>query len=428
MTDRINVRMLALELLTEITEDGVYSHLALRGALEKYQYLEKRERAFLTRLTEGTLERLLEIDYVIGQFSRTPVEKMKPFIRNLLRMSVYQLKYMDGVPDSAVCNEAVKLARKKGFAGLTGFVNGVLRNIARGLPDLTYPDLSVEFSTPAWIVEQWSRDYGAEKARRMLAAQFDERPVSIRVNQTRITKEQLRERLQKEGASVQDVEDMDCALAVSGYDRLEALPSFQEGLFQVQDVSAMRAAVLAAPRQGDACLDVCAAPGGKCLHLAEQMNGTGTVEARDLTDYKVTLIRDNIARSGMKNVRAVQMDATVFDPASEGRWDVVLADLPCSGLGVLNRKRDLKYRMSPEQQRELAALQRQILAVAQRYVKPGGTLVYSTCTVNPQENEDNVEWFLENHPFALKEQILTLPGVDGWNWDGSYMAKLEKVL
>lgn len=425
-TDKVNVRALALELLLEITGQKEYSHVALRGALEKYQYLDKQDRAFLTRVTEGTIERMLELDYIIDRFSKTPVNRMKPVIRNILRMSVYQLKYMDRIPDSAVCNEAVKLAQKKGFVNLKGFVNGVLRNIARGLPHVSCPNLSIQYSTPEWIVQQWIEEYGEETAHRMLESQYEGRPITVRVNLQKGTREELKKRLEAEGVACAEAEGVPCALAIRDFDYLRAVPSFREGFFQVQDISSMKAALMAAPKKGDYCIDVCAAPGGKSLHLAELMEGTGMVEARDLTDYKVGLIEENIERSGAANIRAVRMDATVPDEASVEKADVLLADLPCSGLGVLGKKRDLKYRMTPEQQKELVLLQRKILHTVWQYVKPGGTLVYSTCTVHKEENEGNVRWFLLHHPFELKEEVQMLPGVDGG--DGFYIAKLERKL
>ena len=420
----VNIRALALELLLEITGQKEYSHVAIRGALEKYQYLSKQDRAFLTRLTEGTVERMLELDYIINQFSKVPVNKMKPVIRNILRMSVYQMRYMDRIPDPAVCNEAVKLAQKKGFSSLKGFVNGVLRSIARGKDTIEYPNLSVRYSMPEWIVEQWIREYGEETAARMMESQYAERPVTVRVNLQKISKEELKERLRAEGVQAEGVEGIDCALAISDYDYLRAIPSFREGLFQVQDVSSMRAALMAAPKQGDYCIDVCAAPGGKSLHLADLLGGTGMVEARDLTDYKVGLIEENMERTGISNMKAVRMDATVLDEDSIEKADVLLADLPCSGLGVLSKKNDLKYRMTEKQQQELVKLQRQILSTVWQYVKPGGTLIYSTCTVHKEENEGNAHWFSENFPFVLKEEIQMLPGVDPW--DGFYIAKLER--
>lgn len=421
---QINVRALVLEILQEVYAQKEYSHVAIRGALEKYQYLEKQERAFLTRLAEGTLERSLELDYIINQFSKVPVSKMKPVIRNILRMSVYQLKYMDSIPDSAVCNEAVKLAQKKGFHTLKGFVNGVLRTIAREMGTLVYPNLSIAYSTPEWIVKQWIEEYGEETAKQMLKAQYEEKPVTIRVNLHKISKEKLKEKLEAEGVTVTEIVNLDCALAISGYDYLQAIPSFREGLFQVQDISSMMVALKAMPKQGDYCIDVCAAPGGKSLHLADLLAGSGMVEARDLTEYKVQLIEENIARNQVSNMKAICMDATVLDENSIGKADIVIADLPCSGLGVFSKKTDLKYRMSLEQEEELVKLQRKILDIVWQYVKPGGILLYSTCTVHKEENEGNVAWFLENYPFELKEKVQMLPGVD--LCDGFFIAKLER--
>lgn len=427
MTDqgqKVNVRALVLELLLEVTGGNIYSHVAIRGLLEKYQYLSKQERAFLTRAAEGTIERMIELDYIIDQFSRVPVRKMKPVIRNILRMSVYQLKYMDSIPDSAVCNEAVKLAQKKGFSSLKGFVNGVLRNIARGMDSIEYPSLSVRYSLPEWIAEQWMAEYGEETAHKMMKAQYEERPVTVRVNLQRISRDALKARLTAEGVACAEVEGISCALEIRDYDYLRAIPSFREGLFQVQDVSSMLAAQMAAPKPGDYCIDVCAAPGGKSLHLSDLLQGTGMVEARDLTDYKVGLIEENMERTGVQNMRVVRMDATILDAESVEKADIVMADLPCSGLGVLNKKSDLKYRMTREQQEELVKLQRKILGTVWQYVKPGGTLIYSTCTVHKEENEKNAEWFAANYPFELKEQVQMLPGIDPW--DGFYIARLER--
>lgn len=406
MTKGTDIRELALGVLLEIEAGDEYSHIALRNVLEKYQYLEKQERSFLTRLVEGTLERKIWIDYVIDQFSSVKVKKQKPVIREILRMSVYQLQFMDSVPDSAVCNEAVKLAQKKGFRQLKGFVNGVLRNIARKLPEMTFPSekeplryLSVRYSMPEWIVEDWMKAYGQETAEKMLASCYEERSTVIRVNQNRIAPEELKEQLEKRGVSVKRAPYLDCALAIENYDYLGGLPEFREGLFQVQDVSSMLAVEAAGVRPGDYCMDICAAPGGKSLFLAEKTGAEGIVDARDLTEYKAAMIRENAERLGMENIRISVRDASVPDPDSEGKADVLIADLPCSGLGVMGKKTDLKYRMSREQQNELAALQKKILSVAQACVKPGGILVYSTCTVSRAENEENVFWFLENFPY-----------------------------
>ena len=210
MTTKVNERALVLEMLLAVNEEGQYSHLVLRDVLDKYQYLGKQERAFLTRLMEGTLERQLTLDYVIDQFSKTRVKKMKPLIRNLMRMSVYQIMYMDSVPDSAVCNEAVKLARKRGFSGLSGFVNGVLRSVARGWREVRFPNLSVTYSMPEWIVDIWTENYGEEKTRQILEGLTAENRLTIRTNLSAVTPEELVNKLKSEGVTVHAVPEMQC--------------------------------------------------------------------------------------------------------------------------------------------------------------------------------------------------------------------------
>ena len=452
-----------LAVLLEVTENGQFSHIILRDVLSKYQYLEKRERAFITRVTEGTLEHMIEIDYILDRFSKVKVKKMKPVIRGILRSAVYQLKYMDSVPDRAVCNEAVKLAVRKGFSGLKGYVNGVLRSVARGLDDVQYPgekmeELSVRYSCPKWILDLWGRTYGTEVIEKMLNDFQQEKPVTIRCCLNRISPDRLRERLEAEGITVEKHPYLPYAFQISGYDYLNDLAAFQEGLFTVQDISSMLVAEIASPEAGAQVIDVCAAPGGKALHTAEklymaeaqllkdenaQKNRTaGHVEARDLTEGKVELIRENIERTGLTNISAVCRDASVPDRDAEGRADLVIADLPCSGLGVIGKKPDLKYKASPEGIDSLVRLQQKILSCAQSYVKPGGTLIYSTCTVNPGENIDNVHWFLQQYPeFSpgdirdricpeLRESVVEkgciqlLPGVH--KSDGFFIARLVR--
>ena len=432
MGNTVNDRELILEILLAVTRDGEYSHIALRNVLENYQYLDKSERAFITRVTEGTLERMIELDYIINQFSKTKVNKMKPVIRTIIRSAVYQLKYMDSVPDSAVCNEAVKLAGKRGFSGLKGFVNGVLRNISRNLDNVKYPDksdtvkwLSVIYSMPEWIITEWLKNYEREMVEKMLQAFLAERPTTIRCNLSQISREKLAEELKKEGVKVRLCDTVDSALFISGYDYLGALESFRTGHFQVQDISSMEVAEWADPKEDEYIIDVCAAPGGKSLHLADKLAGKGHVEARDLTPYKVDLIRDNIARMGIDNIEAVCQDATVYDETSEKKADILIADLPCSGLGVLGKKTDLKYKMNPDTQEELVHLQRKILSVVHRYVKSGGKLLYSTCTIHRAENQENAAWFAEQYPeFELVRERQFLPGVD--DSDGFYIAEFVR--
>jgi len=433
MKKTISERELILDILLSITRDNEYSHIALRGVLDKYRYLEKRERAFITRVVEGTLERMIELDFIINQYSKVPVNKMKPVIRTIVRNAVYQLKYMDSVPNSAVCNESVKLAAKRGFVNLKGFVNGLLRNIDRNLADIKYPDesdtlkfLSVTYSMPVWILEQWLQEYDRITVERMLQDFLREKPTAVRFDPNRISRQKLIEKLKQEGVTVEEHPVLPYALLISGYDYLGALKSFQDGDFQVQDISSMKVAEAAAPKPGDFVIDVCAAPGGKALHMAEKLAGTGFVEARDLSDYKVGLMEENILRSGLMNIKAVRQDATEYTAELKAKADIVIADLPCSGLGVLGRKTDLKYKMTEAQQTGLVMLQRKILTVVKAYVKPGGKLIYSTCTVHRGENQENTAWFLQENPdFQLIAEEQMLPGEHGG--DGFYISELMRT-
>ena len=409
MTESTQIREIILEVLLQINRDGEHSHLAIRHALDKVQYLPRQERAFINRVCQGTIEHRIRIDYVIDRYSSVKTQKMKPVIRDILRSAVYQLLFMDGVPDSAACNEAVKLAQKKGFYSLKGFVNGVLRTISREKDRIVWPDrekdpleyLSVWYSLPMWLVKRWTGQFGYAVTEQMAADFLEEHPTCIRCQQYRMNQEMVVDSLTRQGITVTPAPYLPYALYISGYGHLSAVKSFLMGRFQVQDVSSMLVAEAAAPKKGDYVIDLCAAPGGKSLHVADKMEGTGQVEARDLTDYKVELIRENIDRMRAANVTAVVADATVADRDSVGKADVVLADVPCSGLGVIGKKPDIKYRMNEEEIAELVVLQRRILHNAASYVKPGGTLIYSTCTVTPQENQENVRWFTENYPYRL---------------------------
>lgn len=433
MTDSVNIRELVVSLLLEITRDGAYSHIAIQNVLEKYQYLEKKERAFLSRVTEGTLERMIELDYIIDQYSKVKVQKMKPVICCILRSAVYELKYMDSIPHSATCNEAVKLAKKKGFGNLSGFVNGVLRNISRNLSNIPYPStsenlqksLSVRYAMPEWMIKQWLAVYGKERTEEILDAFLGKACISIRANLMKNSPEDLKRALEEEGVTVHVNDEIPYAFYIEGVDYLRALKSFGDGLFYVQDVSSMKAAIAAAPKEGDYVIDVCAAPGGKSIHIAELMHGTGHVEARDLTSYKIDLIEQNKRRCGITNLSTKQWDARILDESAVNQADIVLADLPCSGLGVMQKKKDIRFKMTEEKQEELAGLQREILAAVQEYVKDGGTLLYSTCTISRMENEENVSWFVKEYPEFVTEQMEQILPVSGVR-DGFFIAKLRK--
>lgn len=437
-----NIRELSLDILYEILEKGAYSHVVLNQALSKYQYLEKQDRAFVTRVTEGTLEYLLQIDYVLNQFSRTKTEAMKPLIRTLLRMSAYQILYMDRIPDSAVCNEAVKLAEKRRFQGLKGFVNGVLRTVSRQKDQVIFPSLSITYSVPSWILSLWNQTYGQDTIEKMLAYFLRDHPLTVRCNRNRREKEKIIASLENQGVSVRESRVVDSVLYLEHLDYLERLEAFQEGWIQVQDLSSCLPALAACPEKGDMVLDVCGAPGGKGLHIADLLAGTGHVEIRDISSHKVDMIRENARRSGFLNVNASVWDALELDESFIEKADIVMADLPCSGLGILGRKPDIKVKMTEDALASLADLQKSILSVVYRYVKPGGILVYSTCTIDRQENEENVAWFLERYPFRpvniegrLGEELKSdtmregyiqlLPGIHPC--DGFFLSVMQRV-
>lgn len=417
MNSGVNTRELIVGILLEVNEEGQPSHQVIRNVLTKYQFLPKQDRAFITRVCEGTLEYQITIDYILNCFSKVKTDKMKPAIREILRSGVYQLKYMDSVPDSAVCNEAVKLAQKRGFYNLKPFVNGVLRTVAREMEEIDYPQesnlvlyLSVKYSMPVNLVERWLNEYGRDTTETMLKDFLKERPTTVRVSQHRTDRDAVLESIRSQGIQAEPAPYLDYAYYLSGYNHILTVQAFLEGKIFVQDISSMLVAEVAAPKKGDRIIDLCAAPGGKSLHLADKMGGYGMVDARDLTEYKVELIQENIVRSDAINIEAHCKDATVLDEDSVNSADIVLADVPCSGYGVIGRKPDIKYRTSDSKQEDLVLLQRKILDRASQYVKAGGTLVYSTCTIAREENQGNVAWFLENYPFEPESLDPYLPG------------------
>ena len=406
----MNIREIVLDVLLEIVEEEEYSHIVLRTVLEKYQYLEKRDRAFITRLVEGTLENMIHLDYIIERFSIINVADMKPIVRTLLRMSVYQLKFMDQVPESAVCNESVKLVQKRGLYNLKGFVNGVLRSIVRNLDKVQYPDqesqplnyLSITYSMPEWILKDWLALYDFETVEIICQDMHDTKLTAVRCNLNKTTKERIIASLEAEDIVVKESPYLDYALEIGGYNYIKAINAFKDGWIQVQDVSSMLVAEIAAPKWGDYCIDVCAAPGGKSLHLADKLGGSGHVEARDISGDKVKLMQENIMHIDCGNIDAFVSDATIFDKDSVEMADVLIADLPCSGLGVMGKKNDIRYKMTAAKQAEIVKLQKKILDTVYPYVKRGGTLIFSTCTIGAEENQKNVKWFLENYPFCLE--------------------------
>ncbi|MCR4923632.1 MAG: 16S rRNA (cytosine(967)-C(5))-methyltransferase RsmB [Lachnospiraceae bacterium] len=445
-----NERQIILETLLAFEKKEQTLDSLIRAVLSKYTYLDRNKRSFINRVTKGSIERYYELDHIIGQFSKTPVNKLRPVIHNILLMSIYQMKYMDHVPVSAICNEAVKLTEKKGFKSLKAYVNGVLRNISRNLPAVRYPDrkedlrsyLKIKYSCGEYIIDLLLEQYGEDICERILEDSLKERPICIRCNLSKGSMEDLKSSLSKDNISFKTDKRVKDALYLENYDLLENISAFKEGRFNVQDMGSILVTKASAIKEGDKVIDVCAAPGGKTCHAADILKGSGQVLARDISDKKVSYIKDNVARCGFKNIRTKVWDARVDDEELYEKFDVVIADLPCSGLGVMARRVDLKYRIDKEAVDALVSLQRNILTSVCKYVKKGGCLIFSTCTVNKLENIENLYWIRENLPLASEaiegEEFLNfnkdslsegylqlLPGID--NSDGFFISRFKRI-
>lgn len=440
----MNIREIVLDMLMELSRENAYCHLLLRDVLKKYNYLEARDKAFIKKVVEGVTERKIELDYVINSFSSTKVHKMKPLIKEVLRMSVYQILYMEQVPDSAVCNEAVKLVEKRKFYGLKGFVNGVLRNIARNKETITYTDMSTKYSMPQWLVDKFLDCYDKETVGRILASFLEEKPVPIRMKESLSDsrKQEILETLRRDGMEVEKLGYLPYAYSIKKAEGLQNIDAFLEGAFTVQDISSMLVSECADIKENQVVLDLCAAPGGKSMHAAEKLNGTGKVYSFDVSEKKIEYILENASRLGYENVEVGVKDATLFDKSFEEKADVVLADVPCSGIGVIGKKCDIKYRLNEDEIKNIVELQKTIMQNAWKYVKKGGTLIYSTCTICKEENEEMLQWITDNTPLVpesidayLPKELITdttkkgylqlLPGVH--KCDGFFIARLKRV-
>ena len=485
MNEDLQVRELSMEILLAVMRGEGQSHILLKDVLDKYDDWEPGKKAFLKKLTMGVLERKVELDYVISGYCHQPLNRMKPIIRVILEMGVYQILYMDHVYDTKACNLAVELAKKRGFRPLAGFVNGVLRSVARDRGKIPYPKaeenpklyLSVTYSVPSWIVELLTEQYGFERTEAMLAEGLKVSPIRIHVKASLAEGE--RERLFREwkAAGVRGVPcsylpdaytlESLCADADSGGDRGRAvhlrenlrlgditlLPGFEEGYFTVQDFSSQLVGFLSPLKAGDLVVDVCASPGGKSIYAADKLKtlektaekgsepaSEGRVVACDVSEGKVWKMQSNVERMGLDNIECEVFDATMENEVLAGKADVLIADVPCSGLGVLGRKPDLKYRLTKVDLDNITELQRNILSSVQKDVKPGGVLLYSTCTVNREENEGMARWITDNLPFEelafsnlpeeLKDCLVTpgslqlLPGEK--ESDGFFIAQFVK--
>ena len=414
---RASAREAALQVLHAVEEEGAYANLALNRVLEG-QNLNKLDRGLATELVYGTLKWRGKVDWVLSRFLSRPLEKLDPWIREILRLGAYQLLFMDRIPVSAACNEGVNLAKIYGHKGTAGLVNGVLRNLERNLQGLEYPQpgedlrehLVVNYSHPRWMVEKWLEELGPEEALSLCKANNEVPPLTVRTNTLKVSREQLAEILTGEGMEISPANYAPEGLVVRDLFALTRLESFRQGLFQVQDESSMLVARVVNPRPGDLVIDACSAPGGKTTHLAQVMGNRGKIMALDIHPHKLGLVEENCRRLDIEMVETQAFDARELPDRWSGKADCVLVDAPCSGLGVLRRRPEIRWRKEIAQLPELAALQKALLVKAAGCVKPGGALIYSTCTITREENLQVVEDFSAKNPeFGLVDLTPYLP-------------------
>jgi len=426
---RVNERETALGLLEDILSDGGkkgYNNLLLKDCLKNIN--DAVQKRFITELVNGVLRNLIYLDYIIAAFADIAPKKMKPFIQNVLRLSAYQIIFMDKVPDYAAINEAVKLCRKRGFGGLSGFVNAVLRKIAANIKNIALPNkdsnpagyLSVIYSMPEWVVNMWLAEYGYGKCEEICAALCQRPCVTICVNTLKTSVSELIENLKSENIEATETAHPFILKILDSSD-LSELAAFKNGYFHVMDVSAAMAADMLEVPKGAEVLDVCAAPGGKAFYMAERLEAA--ITACDIYPHKLELIRKSALRLGL-DINTVHKDAATYSSEFAEKFDGVFVDVPCSGFGVLRKKPDIKLRITAHDIEALAETQSGILNNSALYVKSGGVLVYSTCTLSKRENEDVVTAFLAKGSFSLVREREILP--TEYNSDGFYAAGMFK--
>lgn len=403
-----NARKEAVKALMKIEIDGGYSNIVVDNLLLETD-LDERDKAFATSLIYGVIERKLTLEYIVSSYSKTPLKKIKPFILYVIYTSLYQIIYMSKVPNSAAVNEAVKLVRNSKFRNLSGFVNAVLRNFLRD-GEIKYPDekadyLSVKYSVSKDIVKLFLNQYG-DQTEEILNGFFELDGVSIKVNTLKISAEDLKAKL-SEQCEVKTHPLIDEVLVLKGAGSVRNLFGFNQGYFHIQDAASAICAKIVDAKEHDRVIDVCAAPGGKSFSIAENMGDKGEVLALDLYEHKVELIKKGAERLGLKSVKSFVNDASKYN-SSLCKFNKVLCDLPCSGLGILGKKPEIRYKNVAFIE-NLPALQYNLLIASKQYVEIGGNLFYSTCTLNEKENFSVVDKFLlenkEFEPFPIGENF-----------------------
>ena len=409
-----SARQIAFDALLKVHKDGAYSNLVVDSLLKENPGLDERDKSFICNIVYGTLDRLILIDYNLSLYLNQPVKKLKPELHTVLRMGTYQLLFMDKVPSRAAVNESVNLAKvnKSNFAA--SMVNAVLRRIADNglrLPECGENDpeyLSIKYSCPRWLVSLWINAYGYDNAVSLAEKALEAPPLVIRCNTTKISVEDLINKLSEEGVVAEKSEILPNALKIDTSVAVDELEAYKNGLFHVQDSASQICCMAVDAKPGETVFDLCSAPGGKAFTIAESMNNSGVVRAFDIYQSRVELIKKGAERLGLTNVFSYLSDASIFNE-NYGLADKVLCDVPCSGLGIIRRKPEIRFK-KPDDIDNLPELQYRILCNAIRYLKDDGRLIYSTCTLNPKENSDVCDRFLNEHPeFSAVEVLPSMP-------------------
>ena len=425
-----NTRRFTVKLLTRLDENSSYSNILLDEALTRSDF-DKRDKKFISALFYGVIERRLTLDAIIAELSKNPKNKLNHTLRNILRSGLYQLKYMDSVPDNAAVDESVEMAKKLRNPASAGFVNGLLREFIRrdkALPetDTEVGRLSLEYSCPEWLVRKWLTEYGKGKCLSLLESSIGRAPTTVRINHLAGTVEETLDMLAAEGVTFERSSISDHTVHLANAGAVEKTKAYRQGRFHVQDIASQLCCKALDPQAGDTVLDLCAAPGGKTFTIAEMMGNEGRVLAFDLHPNRVKLIKSGAERLGLTCVTADVNNAKVFNDKLP-QADRVLVDAPCSGLGVIRRKPEIKYK-DPAEFERLPQVQYEILDTASRYVKAGGLMVYSTCTVSRAENDDVVKRFLAEHDDFEPDgdDLMQTITPEMYGSDGFFTAKLRK--
>ncbi|MBS6501114.1 MAG: 16S rRNA (cytosine(967)-C(5))-methyltransferase RsmB [Clostridium sp.] len=435
-------RKLARQIIQRVLEEGAYSNLVLSNELNNID-IEDKDKGLITEIVYGTLRRKRTLDVLIGNFVKD-INLIDTSVLNILRVAIYQMYFLDKIPEYAACNEAVEEAKEVSLEA-SKLVNGILRNYIKDEKEIVVPgnridELAYKFSFQPWMIRLFIKQYGEERTMKLMAGLNETPKVTVRVNEFKAEYDEVYEKLEEIGYNIEDGYACPEAIAIKGGKGIEDNQLFKEGLITVQDESAMLVAPLLDLKEGDKVLDLCAAPGGKTTHIAELLANSGEVLAFDLHENKLSLIEENAKRLGLNNIVCKAMDATKLNSDYISYGDKVLIDVPCSGLGIIRKKPEIKWNKTRQQLKDLVPIQREIMENAWQYLKPGGTLVYSTCTLNKEENEENLKWFLSKHNDAEIEKIYignnnnfiyngdgSLTILPNDSMDGFFIGKIKKI-